>query len=327
MYWMVSQLSNVTLNKSRSAVDNDSWYTPYDLVETEVGHYTQYFTDKHVVCNADDPLDSAFTCYFTNNFHKLGLKALTCVAYAKSRLSETHHYKCNYLEKLNEAGMGYILEKDRYHTALHHLKSDGSFMDPEVVKYWEEADIICTNPPFSQFKEFYKRILYYQKSYLIIANMNVLSHQNVFPEIQNDRARVGYKFGAMKFRVPLDYLPSVTRDWIDEKGQRWKSLGNTIWLTDLPVHREESLVLTQSYDPERYPKYDGYDAIHVDKTVNIPMDYPGVMGVPISYMKYHDPQRFELVGEANHGKDNPYDLFGPYLHGKRMFKRLLIRHR
>ena len=136
------------------------------------------------------------------------------------------------------------------------------------------------------------------------------------------------RFGDMKFRVPADTKPRKTRFWIDDTGQKWRSLGNAMWLTNLDTQkRYKELKLTKKYKPEDYPKYDNFDAINVRKVTDIPMDYNGIMGVPITYLKYHNELQFEIVGEANHGSDNEFDLFKPKINGKELFKRILIKRR
>ena len=132
----------------------------------------------------------------------------------------------------------------------------------------------------------------------------------------------------MKFKVPKDTKPRKTRYWVDETGQKWRSLGNAMWLTNLDNDRKhKELVLTAFYSPEKYPHYDNYNAINVSRVVDIPMDYPGVMGVPLTYLKYHNDEQFEIIGEANHGSDNEFDLFKPIIDGKEIFKRILIKNK
>ena len=153
--------------------------------------------------------------------------------------------------------------------------------------------------------------------------LNVLCFEKIFPFIKNGEAWIGYCFGDMKFKVPKNTKPRKTRYWVDETGQKWRSLGNAMWLTNLDNDRKhKELVLTASYSPEKYPHYDNYNAINVSRVVDIPMDYPGVMGVPLTYLKYHNDEQFEIIGEANHGSDNEFDLFKPIIDGKEIFKRI-----
>lgn len=293
-------MSNATLTRAKRQ-SSDNWYTTYESVESELSHYVPQFRGKRVLCNADDPIESAFTCYFIHNFQRLQLKSLTCIAYAPSKLRslyQIHH-------SLPES---YVIHVDSGGKSTVPLKS-GEFDSDEVQPYWENADIVCTNPPFSKFRRFFDLIQHHQVHYLIISNLNAVTYTNVFPYIHSGSAKLGYNWG-MKFRVPTD-----------EQSGGW--LGTAVWLTDLQVtHRP--LILTRQYSPELYPKYDGRDVIHVDKVINIPKDYLGVMGVPITYLRYHNPAIYQIVGQANHG-NRPEDLFVPRINGKRIFKKLLIQ--
>ena len=168
----------------------------------------------------------------------------------------------------------------------------------------------------------------YNKKYLLIGNQNALTYKEIFPLIQNNEAWTGYQFGDMKFRVPASSEPRETRFWIDEFGQKWRSLGNAMWFTNLDIDRRHKLLkLTKKYSPEEYPHYDNYDAINVKRVQDIPMDYAGVMGVPITIIDKYNSEQFEIVGEANHGSDNKYDLFKPTIGGKEIFKRILIKNK
>lgn len=209
---------------------------------------------------------------------------------------------------------------------VRKLKGTGDFRSQECIKYLEECDICCTNPPFSLFADLFSLIIKHNKKYLLIGNQNAITYKEIFPYIKENKAWVGYRFGDMSFRVPADTKPRNTRFWIDKTGQKWRSLGNAMWLTNIDIpRRHEELTLTEYYEPNKYPKYDNYDAINVKRVSDIPIDYDGVMGVPITYLKYHNTLQFEIVGEANHGSDNEFDLFKPKLNGKELFKRILIR--
>ena len=168
----------------------------------------------------------------------------------------------------------------------------------------------------------------YRKKFLIIGNQNAITYKEIFPLIQNNEVWTGYRFGEMKFRVPEYSKPRKYRYWVDESGQKWRSLGNAMWLTNLDnERRHEFVVMTKTYTPEDYPKYDNYDAINVRTIRDIPCDYYGIMGVPITIINKYNSEQFEIVGEANHGSDNEFDLFKPTIDGKEIFKRILIRRR
>ena len=194
------------------------------------------------------------------------------------------------------------------------------------MEYLRECYIWCTNPPFSLFASLFSLLVKYNKSYLLIGNQNAITYKEIFPYIKENKAWVGYHFGDMAFRVPQNVEPRRTRFWIDDSGQKWRSLGNAMWLTNLDIpKRHQFLELKQYYEIEKYPRYDNFDAINVSRVSDIPRDYEGIMGVPITFLKYHNGEQFEIVGEANHGSDNEFDLFKPIINGKEMFKRILIK--
>lgn len=335
---------NKVLNKAKHTHNTDEWYTDYKTVEEEVTQYASHFTGKIVLCNCDDPYESAFTKYFLKHFNILNLKKLICTSYKGSRIVETLDMCDDNDIRLNNksayvlvvenisGGLAAPLSDDDVISLLEkkgnvkQLKGDGDFRSKECVEYLKEADIVVTNPPFSKFTQLFSLLVKHNKKYLLIGNQNAITYKDVFPYIKNGEAWIGYRFGDMAFKVPDDTPPRETRFWIDENGQKWRSLGNAMWLTNLDNERKhKDLKLTCSYDPDKYPKYDNYDAINVSKVSEIPMDYNGVMGVPITFLKYHNEDQFEIIGEANHGSDNEFDLFKPIVNGKELFKRILIK--
>lgn len=293
-------MSNVILTRAKRQ-SSDNWYTTYESIEKELVHYSSQFRDKRVLCNADDPIESAFTCYFIHNFQRLQLQSLTCIAYASSKLRSLYQIQ-------HSLPSSYVIHVEPIRKFVIPLKS-GEFDSDEVQPYWEDADIVCTNPPFSKFRQFFDWIQYHQIHYLIISNLNAVTYTNVFPYIQSGSAKLGYNCG-MKFRIP-----------IDESSCGW--LGTAVWLTDLQV-TPKPLILTKQYSSKLYPHYDNQDVIHIDKISNIPKNYLGVMGVPITYLRYHNPSCYQIIGQANHG-NMPGDLFVPRINGKQIFKRLLIQ--
>lgn len=310
---------NTNLQAAKRAKD-DEFYTTYETVEQEVMHYKAHFVGKTVLCNCDDPSTSNFCRFFLQNFHVLRLKRLICTSYAAAHAED------------NRAN-GYVLDvtAPTVSTALSAVKrlhGDGDFRSDECVAYLKAADIVVTNPPFSLFKEMVAEIRKYKKSFLLIGNQNALTYKEIFPLIQNNEVWTGYRFGEMKFRVPPSSEPRTTRYWVDEDGQKWRSMGNAMWLTNLDNdRRHKDLPLTKKYNAADYPKYDTYDAIHVRSITDIPCDYAGVMGVPITIVNRYNSDQFEIVGEANHGSDSAYDLFKPTVNGKEVFKRILIRNK
>lgn len=345
---------NSILNSAKySAGNTDEWYTTYDTIAEELAHYQDQFRGKVVLCNCDDPYESNFCYYFLRHFNQLRLKKLICTSYAGSKIDQIHDnfqlsfnlfdsdgdpyiYQKGYVltvtnvpgrmgEEVSDDTIRQVLKKKN---TVKKLLGSGDFRSPECIEYLKECDICCTNPPFSLFATLFSLIVKYNKQYLLIGNQNAITYKEIFPYIKENKAWVGYRFGDMAFRVPADTEPRKTRFWIDESGQKWRSLGNAMWLTNLDTQRRhQELILTQHYDPELYPKYDNFDGINVRKVSDIPMDYDGIMGVPITYLKYHNEDQFEIVGEANHGSDNEFDLFKPKVNGKELFKRILIKRK
>lgn len=336
--------NNSILNKARYTENTDEWYTDYVTVESEVSHYSEQFQGKVVLCNCDDPYKSAFTTYFLKNFNTLKLKKLICTSYKGSRIvDQSTIVDDNYSPLVDNAAYVMVVEQfpnieegllqgDSIADLINKLKvvkklkGDGDFRSEECVEYLKEADIVVTNPPFSKFIDLFSLLVKYKKQYLLIGNQNAITYKEIFPFIKSGQAWIGYRFGDMAFKVPNDTQPRKYRFWVDETGQKWRSLGNAMWLTNLDNERKhQQLVLTCKYDPEKYPKYDDFDAINVSRVLEIPSDYTGIMGVPLTYLKYHNDSQFEIIGEANHGSDNEFDLFKPRIKGKDIFKRILIR--
>lgn len=343
---------NSILNNAKySSANTDEWYTTYETIAEELAHYQEQFRNKIVLCNCDDPYESNFCYYFLKHFNQLQLKKLICTSYAGSKITQIQansklsvktkgvkgknkYAKNGYVlivtempgkhgEEVSDEIIKTVIEKKG---TIEKLKGSGDFSSDECIEYLKECDICCTNPPFSLFASLFSLLIKYEKQYLLIGNQNAITYKEIFPYIKENKAWVGYRFGDMSFRVPDDTEPRSTRFWVDECGQKWRSLGNAMWLTNLDMpKRHQELILIAHYDPEKYPKYDDFDGINVQKVADIPMDYFGIMGVPITYLKYHNGEQFEIVGEANHGSDNEFDLFKPKVNGKELFKRILIK--
>ena len=343
---------NSILNNAKySSANTDEWYTTYETIAEELAHYQEQLRNKIVLCNCDDPYESNFCYYFLKHFNQLQLKKLICTSYAGSKIAQIQansklsvktkgvkgknkYAKNGYVlivteipgkhgEEVSDEIIKTVIEKKG---TIEKLKGSGDFSSDECIEYLKECDICCTNPPFSLFASLFSLLIKYEKQYLLIGNQNAITYKEIFPYIKENKAWVGYRFGDMSFRVPDDTEPRSTRFWVDECGQKWRSLGNAMWLTNLDMpKRHQELILTAHYDPEKYTKYDDFDGINVQKVADIPMDYFGIMGVPITYLKYHNGEQFEIVGEANHGSDNEFDLFKPKVNGKELFKRILIK--
>lgn len=345
---------NSILNSAKYSSDNtDEWYTTYETIAEEIEHYIPKFEGKTVLCNCDDPFESNFCYYFLKNFNRLHLKKLICTSYAGSKIDQIKDNVQLSIDMFLDTGepvtvgQGYVLTITKVpgkdgevvddttikkflskKGIVKKLKGNGDFRTEECLKYLQQCDICCTNPPFSLFADLFSLLVKYDKQYLLIGNQNAITYKEIFPYIKENKAWVGYRFGDMAFRVPADTQPRNTRFWVDETGQKWRSLGNAMWLTNIDIERRyHKLELTKHYDPRIYPKFDNFDGINVKRVADIPDDYDGIMGVPITYIKYHNGSQFEIVGEANHGSDNEFDLFKPKVCGKELFKRILIRRK
>ena len=315
---------NSILNSAKYSSNNtDEWYTTYETIEDEIKHYTEQFYGKTVLCNCDDPFESNFCYFFMKNFNKLHLKKLICTSYSGSKIDQIKNNNQLTLDmfleelKCSDGSHGYVLiitkmpgksgeevDDDTIKAMLSKkgvvkkLKGSGDFRTDECIEYLKQCDICCTNPPFSLFAELFSLVIKYNKQFLLIGNQNAITYKEIFPYIMENKVWVGYRFGDMSFRVPADTEPRNTRFWVDETGQKWRSLGNAMWLTNIDIERRyHKLELTKYFDPNLYPKYDNFDGINVTRVADIPMDYEGIMGVPITYIKYHNGSQFEIIGE------------------------------
>jgi hypothetical protein len=218
-----------------------------------------------------------------------------------------------------------LMKNDR--SILSILKT-GDFRDAECIELLKEADIVVTNPPFSLFREYIAQLMEYEKKFLIIGSQNNISYKEIFPLLMNNKIWLGYKSGDMSCRVPDDYEPRKTRYWQDETGQKWRSLGNICWYTNLDHNkRHEILDLVSRYSPEEYPVYGEYNAINVGRVDDIPADYEGVMGVPITFLSKYNPEQFEIVGIDRYVEDNPHYGHRFKLNKKEVYARILIRNK
>ncbi len=326
---------NVSLNMANTA-KYDEFYTELSDIENELRHYARHFRNKTVLCNCDDPRISKFFHYFSYNFKQLKLKKLIATCYKSRWIDQfsTHDSERAVYQE-------YDGDEDRIPNPrkikVRNLKGDGDFRSDECTEILEKADIVVTNPPFSLFREYVLLLMRFKKKFLIIGNINVVTYKEIFPLIKNDQMWYGHYAGPMKFKVPEHNEPKST-DWTDENGQKWRSLGNICWFTNLDTKkRHESLVLYKKYNRREYPKYDNYDAINVDKVRDIPVDYDEVMGVPINFMDKYNPDQFEILGcDYNVKQGLLPELVRPrwkghldrgYVNGKRLYFRIFIRRR
>lgn len=299
-----TRLANSSLVGARRAKE-DEFYTQLSDIERELKHYKKHFKGKVVYCNCDDPRVSNFFHYLSYNFERLGLKKLiaTCYKSQESDLfSQNDSEEAIWLEYDGDKNNNMV--PDPAEIGIRPLKGDGDFRSAESIELLKQADIVVTNPPFSLFREFVALMMKYDKKFLIVGNQNAITYTETFRLIQDNRIWLGVTSGDMAFRVPDYYPPRETRFWVDESGQKWRSLGNGCWFTNLDIRkRHEELVLYKKYDPSENPRYDNYDAIDVSKVTDIPVDYDGVMGVPLTFLSQYNPDQFEILGLS--GTDYP----------------------
>lgn len=314
---------NTSLNKAGIAKE-DEFYTKITDIEKEMRHYKDFFRSKTIFCNCDDPETSNFWKYFELNFEHLGIKKLISTHYETDKPSYKLELMCD------ENKDRKIDSSDIIKTTL---KQNGDFRSPECIKIMLEADIIVTNPPFSLFREYTAQLIEYGKYFIVIGSQNAITYKETFPLLKADKMWLGYNSGDMEFIVPNYYQPRATR-YREENGIKYRSMGNICWYTNIDIpKRHDNLILYKEYISDEYINYDNYDAINVNKVQDIPCDYFGVMGVPITFMHKYNPEQFEIVGliagnikglagiPSKTGKD------GPYIDGKLKYGRVLIRRK
>lgn len=318
-------MANKNLNAAKSA-KKDEFYTQLVDIENELRHYRNHFRGKTVLCNCDDPRVSNFFHYFSYNFEQLGLKKLITTCYKNQErdlFSQHDSERAIWLEYTGDHNSNRIPDPEEI--GINYLQGDGDFRSQECIELLKQADIVVTNPPFSLFREYVAQLMKYEKKFVIIGHQNALKYKEMFPLIINDKIWLGYGFKGGAGHFISNYEDVATAG--DHREGMIRVSGVT-WFTNLEIpKRNEELVLYKAYEPEEYPKYDNYDAINVDKTVEIPKDYYGIMGVPITFMDKYNPQQFEIVGVMNHGCDSIYDVAKPLLNGKELYTRILIRRR
>ena len=281
-------MANKNLNKAKEA-KKDEFYTQLEDINNELRHYREHFRDKTVLCNCDDPRVSNFFTYFAYNFEFLGLKKLITTCYKNQDIDLFSQNK-------SEQAVYLVYEGDKNGDHIPNAEEIG--VKPEYVA----------------------QLMEYDKKFLIIGNQNAIKYKEIFPLLKENKVWLGYQFGDMKFKVPESYEPRETRFWIDETGQKWRSMGNICWFTNLDIKkRHEDIILYKHYTPEEYPTYANYNAIDISynaidisKTADIPCNYNGLMGVPITFMDKYNPEQFEIIGiaEGDSGKElglTPFD--------------------
>lgn len=333
----ISDHRNLCLAKKKK---NDEFYTQLTDIEKELKHYKNHFVSKTVFCNCNDSEESNFWKYFSLNFDKLKLKKLIATRFENGtpfflRNATSPVIGCVSKERVNKPKekSSYRLEMYRDENGLHTdkkaLKQNGDFRSPECVELLKEADIVITNPPFSLFREYVAQLMEYNKQFLIIGNKNAITYKEIFPLLKNNDIWLGYE-NVKEFKQPDGTI---------------KKFGNIGWFTNLDISKKhEDIILYRTYNTTDYPKYDNYDAINVNKVSEIPVDYSGIMGVPITFMDKYNPEQFEIIGFFNNFKpETAGDGFiygdkvsvstttskfrGPVVAGKAKYFRVIIKRK
>jgi len=337
----VPTLKANALNRSMQAAratKQDEFYTQLSDIEKELRHYAAYFKGKTILCNCDDPRVSNFFHYFSYNFGKLKLKKLLTTCYKNQQpdlFSKNESERGIYLEYKGDKNRNRV--PDPTEIGIHELEGDGDFRSEECVELLNQADIVVTNPPFSLFREYVEQLVKYEKKFLIIGNQNAISGKEIFGLIKENKIWLGYTH-PVAFVVPDHYEMREVRSWRDADGTNWRSMGNACWFTNLDIQkRHEDLVSIREYAAKEYPSYDNYNAIEVSRYKDIPGDYDGVMGVPVTFLDHYNPEQFEIVGsdyEVKQGllpellrRDWAGKTDRAYVKGRRLFARMLIRKR
>lgn len=348
---MASKSLNTNLNKASKA-KKDEFYTQLTDIEKELRHYKDQFRGKVVYCNCDDPFESNFFKYFASNFNALELKKLITTSFSGSPITgkqlslldieglkpkgkQPFKIEISNVPDKNTDGaidltdVEWLLKQDA--NVSTPLKESGDFRSEECIDLLKQSDIVVTNPPFSLFREYITQLMKFNKKFLILGNQSAIIYKEIFQYIKENKLWLGYDNGGTKwFEVPKDYyIPTESRKKIVDSVQYF-SMGSIMWFTNMDTtKRHEELVLYKKYRAEEFPMYDNYDAIEVSRFHDIPMDFSGVMGVPITFLDKYNPDQFEIVG-SNRGIDqDPKRIYGKgsYLNGKETFKRLFIKNK
>jgi len=321
-----SKSKNKNLHQAKTS-KKDEFYTQLTDIERELKHYRHHFAGKVVYCNCDDPRVSNFFHYFSYNFEKLGLKKLITTCYKNQNpdlFSKHDSEKAIYLEYEGDKNGNNV--PDPAEIGIRPLKGDGDFRSKECIELLKQADIVVTNPPFSLFREYVAQLIEYDKKFVIIGSLNAITYKEIFKLIQNNELWLGVTMDGRNiwFRVPDDY--PINENVANSKiinGEKYLFVKGCVWFTNLDItKRHEELILYKTYkgNEKDYPKYDNYDAIEVSKVADIPMDYDGAMGVPITFLDKYNPEQFEII-KFRKGNDDK-DLS---INGKCPYFRILIK--
>lgn len=301
-FFMSKKSLNTNLHKAKTS-KKDEFYTQLTDIENELRNYKDHFKDKVVLCNCDDPRISNFLHYFAYNFEYLWLKKLISVCYKNQNInlfSSNESEKAVYIEYTGDKNWDHTPSIDEI--SVKELQGDGDFRSAECIELLKQADIVVTNPPFSLFREYIWQLIDYDKKFLIIGNYNWVTYKEIFPLIKENKIWLGVSLDWRNiwFRIPDEY----EKYHKIENGIKYAFVASTVWFTNLDHNkRHDELVLYKKYTGNEsfYPKYDNYDAINVDKVKDIPIDYKGIIGVPITFLNKYNPNQFEILGTSDNG--------------------------
>jgi hypothetical protein len=325
---------NKNLNNAKAG-KKDEFYTELTDIEKELRHYKDHFKGKTVFCNCDDPRVSNFFHYFSHKFEDLELKKLITTCYKNQErdlFSTNKSESAIWLEYNGDKNGDRVPNPEEI--GIHKLKGDGDFRSQESISLLTQADIIVTNPPFSLFREYVAQLIEHDKKFIIVGHQNALTYKEIFPLIKENKVWLGYGFngGAAHF-INTQYEDYATAGNHKEGKIR---VSGVHWFTNLDTRkRHEDLILYKTYNKKEFPTYDNYDAIEVSKTKDIPMDYKGVMGVPITFMDKYNPDQFEIIGATeSEGKGFSNGLWNEeskvaqaMVNGERVYKRIFIKNK
>lgn len=311
-------MANENLQAARKA-KKDEFYTQLTDIESELKHYKEHFQGKTVLCNCDDPRVSNFFHYFSYNFERLGLKKLITTCYKNQNrdlFSQNDSEQAIYLEYYGDKDGDRVPNPEEI--GVKRLKGDGDFRSAECIELLKQADIVVTNPPFSLFREYVAQLIKYEKKFIIIGHQNAITYKEIFALIKQNKLWLGFGFKGGAGHFYSKYQDTATAGNHREGMIR---VSGVTWFTNLDIQkRHENLILYKTYNPNDYPKYDNYDAINVDKTADIPMDYDGAMGVPITFLDKYNPEQFEIIRFRKGNDDKDLSINGKY-----PYFRILIR--
>ena len=337
---MQNNFKNKNLHSAKTS-KKDEFYTQLSDIEKELRYYKEHFKRKVVFCNCDDPRVSNFFHFFSYNFEQLGLKKLITTCYKSQQadlFSQNNSEKAIYLEYTGDKNKDNVPNPEEI--GIKHLQSEGDFRSKECIELLKQSDVVVTNPPFSLFREYVAQLIEHNKKFIIIGNLNALTYKEIFKLVKENKIWLGQSIhsGDREFGVPDDYPLTAASYRIGSDGRKYIRVKGVRWFTNLDYkERHEDLILYKTYrgHESEYPKYDNYNAINVDKTKDIPMDYKRVIGVPITFIDKYNPDQFEILGmSASAGYDK--EIVGipfigekdarPLISGKNTYARIFIKN-